>query len=589
MKEENNNIYKLIEESKIVSFDIFDTLLLRPYMKPTDLFLHLETIENKKGFYDVRKNAEQKFYKVNGRKKEANLDDIYNQITNFKELKNKELPLELSTLKLNHEVKNFYDYALKLKKKIIISSDMYLPLEFIKSVLNKNEINEYEKLYISNEIGKRKDTGAMYEYIINDLNCNAKDIVHIGDNEYSDYKQAKKYGIKAFLYVPEFKIFADSKIIKLYKKNQNNFTSSIVTKLILEKSYKYKDYWTAFGYKYAGVFIFEYVSWIYDMCIKNNINSVFFVARDGYLLKQIFDMINKLDIKSNYIYAPRVVNYVTNLEYDKNLKEQPDIICKYFNINVDENELETYIDKNANKLKNMAKKAKEEIGYNKYINQFVDNNLTNIAVVDTISNNLSAQKLIEKEININTIGFYVLTIKNRYANQCCYSFIEKKLKNKFLKKNITDLIELVCSSPEKPIVMFENGHKIYQNKIKKEEKERQEIYIKIEKGVLDFVKDVLSTFKYRELCFNKYVCMEHFLFYIDNISKKDKEEMSKIYRSIYADNSIYISLMAKFVRFRGKVILSTNKLYYFYFFISKFISVIKKIINLCKCIKERII
>ena len=570
-----NDIYKLIEESKIISFDIFDTLLLRPYMKPTDLFLHLEKITNKQGFYKVRNNAEQQFYRLNGRKKEADLEDIYNQIPDFKELKNKELQLELSTLYLNKEIKTIYDYALNSNKKIIIASDMYLSIEFIKKILNKNGIDGYDKIYISNDINKRKDTGTMYEYIIKDLNCNATDILHIGDNKYSDYIQAQKYGIKAFLYVPKFKISADKKIIKSYKNNKKNFTSSIMTKFISENSYKYKDYWTAFGYKYAGAFIFQYVSWIYDKCIKENINNVLFIARDGYLLKKIFDIINKSNITSNYIYAPRIVNYVTNLEYDKNLEEQIDIICKYFNI--DRNKFESNTGKNIDKLKDMAKIAKEKIGYGKYINQFIKNNLTNIAVVDTISNNLSAQKLIEKEINIKTTGLYVLSVKNKYVNQYYHNFVEKKLKNKFLRNNTSPLIELICSSPENPIVMFDNGHQIYQDNITKEEEYRHEVYIKIEKGILDFVKDILSVFQYEDIYFDNYTCMKHFLFYIDNLSKTDKKEISKIYKSIYADNSTYIPLMVRFVRFRGSVIPSTNKLYIFYFVISKFIFLLKKL------------
>ena len=34
------NIYEKINKHDIISFDIFDTLLIRPYVKPTDLFLH---------------------------------------------------------------------------------------------------------------------------------------------------------------------------------------------------------------------------------------------------------------------------------------------------------------------------------------------------------------------------------------------------------------------------------------------------------------------------------------------------------------------------------------------------------------------
>ncbi|GAA9898206.1 hypothetical protein VN0781_01350 [Helicobacter pylori] len=34
----------------VISFDIFDTLLLRPFIKPTDLFLYIETKYNIKVF-----------------------------------------------------------------------------------------------------------------------------------------------------------------------------------------------------------------------------------------------------------------------------------------------------------------------------------------------------------------------------------------------------------------------------------------------------------------------------------------------------------------------------------------------------------
>ncbi|MCI7411744.1 MAG: hypothetical protein MSS67_08630 [Helicobacter bilis] len=40
----------MCENVEIISFDIFDTLLLRPYIRPTDLFLHLEYLYNRPNF-----------------------------------------------------------------------------------------------------------------------------------------------------------------------------------------------------------------------------------------------------------------------------------------------------------------------------------------------------------------------------------------------------------------------------------------------------------------------------------------------------------------------------------------------------------
>ena len=40
-----SEIKKRIETHEVISFDIFDTLLLRPYVRPSDLFVHLERLK----------------------------------------------------------------------------------------------------------------------------------------------------------------------------------------------------------------------------------------------------------------------------------------------------------------------------------------------------------------------------------------------------------------------------------------------------------------------------------------------------------------------------------------------------------------
>lgn len=197
------DIYKLIDEKEVVSFDIFDTLLLRPFVKPEHLFLYIEQITQKNGFSIARQNAERLFYAKFGYTKEAAIDDIYMAMpAEYAELKILELDLERAGLKINPDAKKIYDYAIKKEKIVIIASDMYLPLDFIKVVLESNGITKYKKLYLSNEINKRKERGNMYDYIIQDLKISPSQILHIGDNKKSDFEQAKKHKITPFLYTP---------------------------------------------------------------------------------------------------------------------------------------------------------------------------------------------------------------------------------------------------------------------------------------------------------------------------------------------------------------------------------------------------
>ena len=210
-----NLIKQQIDKVSVVSFDIFDTLLLRPYMKPTDVFKHLELLTEKIGFYNARKEAENQFYLMYGREQEATLDNIYQMIPEYADLKEKELELEYDTLYVNSEIKELYDYALKQNKTIIITSDMYLPCYFIKSVLKKNGFLKYKQLYLSNQLNKRKDKGNLYDYIIRDLKVLPNAILHIGDNVNSDYKKAIEHGLKAILY---------SRIDKTFLKKNKKFS-----------------------------------------------------------------------------------------------------------------------------------------------------------------------------------------------------------------------------------------------------------------------------------------------------------------------------------------------------------------------------
>ena len=109
----------------IISFDIFDTLLLRPYAKPSNVFQHLEEINNSIGFYAVRKIAENNLRKYKDIEY-ANYDEIYSVLqSDFQFLKEKEIQLEKDTLYANPQMKEIFDYAKSLNKRIILISDMY--------------------------------------------------------------------------------------------------------------------------------------------------------------------------------------------------------------------------------------------------------------------------------------------------------------------------------------------------------------------------------------------------------------------------------------------------------------------------------
>lgn len=488
------NIYEEIKKHDIISFDIFDTLLIRPYVKPTDLFLHIEKLYKIKGFHKNRIMAEKLARGKYIDYEEITLNQIYEEIDEkYKRFKEIEIELEERILTIHKENKEIYDYALSLGKKIIIVSDMYLPKEVIEKILIKNNYTNYYKLYLSSDLMLTKASGNLYKYIINDLNVKPSTIMHLGDNYHSDFENARLYGIDAFFIEKIIDIFLKSNIRaeKLLHKDKNNIGVSIMLGLsafsCFNKNDKNKEnnYWRNFGFIYGGPLVFSYMNWLKKQIIKENIKEVLFVARDGYSLKKVFDIIKPEYIKTHYIYAPRIIYYLIALDFKYyNLGDSVKSVLEYYKDKDEYLEKQTpsstalynegykFILSNIEIYKNLAKQ--EYQNYKEYIEKFnIDKD--NIGIVDTGSLFKTSQKIISLFLGKeNIIGYYWILFKNKYykSNQYKAKSFEKEEKSKILDWNLT---EFLITSPEPPIKNIVNSKPVYSIPSKYEEK-RMEMY-----------------------------------------------------------------------------------------------------------------
>ena len=183
-----------IKKYNVISFDIFDTLLLRPYMRPTDLFYHMEQYYQEYNFAFCRMQAEEKARIHYALKEEITLDEIYEFMpSKFHHLKSKEIEFEMQVLQPNPQMKEVFDIAVKMKKDVIITSDMYLDINIIRQILKQKGYVGFKKIYLSSDIKKTKESGHLFEYILSDLGVKAKDIFHLGDNKKSDVRNEFEY------------------------------------------------------------------------------------------------------------------------------------------------------------------------------------------------------------------------------------------------------------------------------------------------------------------------------------------------------------------------------------------------------------
>ncbi|EOX3451894.1 HAD-IA family hydrolase [Vibrio cholerae] len=359
VKQQAENRSKLFEKIsdrsiKIVSFDIFDTLLERPFAKPADVFKLMNSEVEKltggviKNFAEVRINAERALrteltesnklvYNIEHDSskqpdliQEIHLIDIYDRISSDLDLE-KECLYEIMDMEVQYEIQllrprkigeELYRYAVSCNKRIIITSDMYLPLSVINEILLKNGFKEHHKLYLSSDIGLRKHEGELFDYVVDNLGCHPSEILHIGDNTHGDIKMAKERGINTLYLERAFvRLSRNSKFKGIYwdSRGKSSFSEGTLAGLISNKLFSNvtQTYWgdTHFngstfnlGYSATGPMFFSFTKWLIEESIKNGIQDLYFLARDGWILKHVYDKVSEYydnAPKSHYIYASR--------------------------------------------------------------------------------------------------------------------------------------------------------------------------------------------------------------------------------------------------------------------------------------------
>lgn len=332
---------------ELYSFDVFDTLITRKTALPNGIFLLVqEKIKDSLNFpYQIKEkfasirmqaeNAAREYSKQNYNTREINLDDIYSKIQKTYKLSD-EIIKALKEIEIKTEIENsipIEENISKLKelisknKKVILISDMYLPSYLIRKLLvSTDNVFKNLKIYVSNEYKASKSTGELYKIISKEEEVKYKNWCHTGDNINSDYKSAKKLGIKAVVYNGCSLKEHEKDLLKTNFNEieiQKQIGTARYTRLYSNKNMKNYDKYEL-GVSYAAPLLYNYVCWVLETALNSNFKTLYFVARDGYILKIIADIIIKkqnLPIKTKYIYGSRLAWRIPSREnYEKIIK-----------------------------------------------------------------------------------------------------------------------------------------------------------------------------------------------------------------------------------------------------------------------------
>ena len=316
-------------EVKVISFDVFDTLLLRRIDAGEPFFRLLnrkfrELSDSNSSFGRLRAEAESVLRRrvIRGEwdGEDFLLDDIYDCInkdygipsTMCDEMKAEEEFLEHKVSCVRKSGKELYDFALTTGKRVIVTSDMYLSAACVESLLKQAGYGGFDGIFVSSECGLRKITGHLYEYVADKTGAEPGEILHIGDNRSSDIEDAEKAGLRtawlpsvqdAYMkqgcaHQPEMMCrdlvnwqacLSETGVSIARKMAANMYFDDPFRSFIPGSDYNRDPYFA--GYAALGPHVLGLVRWLCDGIKRDGAKKMIFLARDGYLPMQVYNMV----------------------------------------------------------------------------------------------------------------------------------------------------------------------------------------------------------------------------------------------------------------------------------------------------------
>lgn len=568
-----NKLFNKLNKYKYISFDLYDTLIFRTVSTPEKVFDLVEkrynSIHNFKlnNYHKIRHSAEVIARNANPNR-EIVIDEIFKYINvddkiSKTELINIEISTEIEQCFPNYDMLNLLYSLYNRGKKIIITTDMYLPKKDIELILQKNSI-PFDFLFVSSEIGMTKKSGKLFDEILYRMQISPNELAHVGDNEISDIKMARLKGINSYCRIksPELK--------KVYY--QDNYSDINMDHLSYITKKKYGKYYNRFseeeyriGYTVLGPVLAEFCKWVHDK--SKNIDKLIFIAREGYLISQIYKTVFPEDEKKieyialnkNLLRFPMLYLNCTVEQFIDTIPLKPEYsieeILEFFFVN----NKKDYI---VNKLKvkeNICFKIHElynqefniifskiiDLEFDKIKQQFelfsayirqVEVNKGNIALVNNSINGngqLMLEKIISKlEIKAKFIGLqFVKSHKcEKKLGENCKAWITDSNVSGFYTTNFNRyalMLEHLLFEPTGTSLIFEKKDNCILTLQKKQNKEQlnYEVVNKIQRCALQYAEDEqVNKWFYN----NKYIY--NILFELGNEPFfKDAELIGKLY------------------------------------------------------------
>lgn len=338
-------LYEKMAGCQIISFDIFDTLIMRNVLVPTDVFtLVEEKIGRREGYFPFAKERRKAEWELLREGRQPEFDEIYGRLAchsafarnHAGEWGQLELEEEKKAIIAREGMKEILCDARKSGKQVFFTSDMYLTSDRLAELLNGLGIEAVrDEFIISCEYGMSKRNG-LHTVLRNRFP--GQRILHVGDNAEADGRCAIHAGIdEVFLLGSAYEQLDKSSAGELLKCSAAWANRRILGEFAAKQfqdPFQFErnkgrvriDTEYELGCYFLAPMLSAFLQWMLRKAKEYSLTRLLLTSRDGYIVKEALDRMKtckpEMELPEyTYFYTSRAVCVLAAIQKEEDILE----------------------------------------------------------------------------------------------------------------------------------------------------------------------------------------------------------------------------------------------------------------------------
>lgn len=299
-----------LQTAEAISFDLFDTLITRRVLLPTDIYDLVDAALKEQGihipdFSRKRLACDMLLSKTGAPKLEDIYERLLAQCASDTELRAAELAqleweIDFGTVLPREAVCEVFKRLIREGKNVSIVSDTFYSSTQLTKLLEKCGIHHFTKIFASCEHGVGKTQGLFETY---KETVPATSYLHIGDNIAADVEAASRANMDTYRIYSGMDLLNEVGELGLGA-HMNDFADRFKIGLFVSRlfndpfQFETEDRRIAvsgaenIGYLFCAPLMTDFVLWFHEKVREYDLPNVWFSARDGFLVRKMYRELN---------------------------------------------------------------------------------------------------------------------------------------------------------------------------------------------------------------------------------------------------------------------------------------------------------